>query len=351
MKHTTRASALALAGALVLSACGDAPDADGDGDEQGASDTKACMITDQGGVDDGSFNETAYAGLLRAEDELGVEIQVLESASETDFEPNMQTFIQQGDCDLIVPVGFLLEDVTHAAAEANPDQLFAGVDFNNEVDFDNQLRLTFNTSEAAFLAGYAAAATTESGTLGTYGGLNIPTVTIFMDGFLAGVEAYNADEGADVEVIGWDGNDGQFAGGFDSLDEGRRITESLLDNGADTILPVAGPVGGGSAAAIEDRGEGRLIWVDTDGFESTPFGDIMFTSIQKQMDVAVFDAIQAVIDGTFEGGVYVGTLENEGVALAPFHDFADQVDADLQARLDELSEQIIAGEIETVPSA
>lgn len=348
--RSTRTLALPLAAALVLAACGDAPDDTPDGDAQ-ASDVKACMITDQGGVDDGSFNETAYNGLLRAEAELGVEIQALESSSEADFEPNMQTFIQDGNCDLIVPVGFLLEEVTLEAAAANPEQNFAIVDVFNGEEVPNVLGLNFATDEAAFLAGYAAAATSESGILGTYGGINIPPVTIFMDGFLAGVEHYNEETGSDVEVLGWDGADGQFTGNFDNLDDGRRITESLLDNGADTILPVAGPVGGGSAAAIEDRGEGRLIWVDTDGFESTSFGSIMFTSIQKQMDVAVFDAIQAVIDGTFEGGNYFGTLENDGVALAPFHDFDDEVPQEVKDELESIRQAIIAGELEVAPTA
>jgi basic membrane protein A and related proteins len=380
MRKMSRAVALALAGTLVLSACGDAPeddttdtdteatdddgeatdddgeatDDDGeaadDGDAAAAEDFRACMITDEGGVDDGSFNETAYNGLVRAEEELGVEVQVLESTSESDFEPNMQTFTT-GDCDLIVPVGFLLEAVTLEAAAANPEQDFAIVDVFNAEEVENVLGLNFNTDEAAFLAGYASAATTESGTLGTYGGINIPPVTIFMDGFLAGVNYFNEETGGDVQLIGWDGSEGQFTENFTNLDDGRRITESLLDNGADTILPVAGPVGGGSAAAIQDRGEGRLIWVDTDGYESTDFGDIMFTSIQKQLDVAVFDAIEAKLNGTFEGGNYFGTLENDGVALAPFHDFDADVPQEVKDELEAIREGIIAGEIEVAPDA
>ena len=372
-KTTRRMFAAAVAGALVLTACGEAPEdapqgsdtedtgcetdgetePEGEGDETGDEGTEetdflACMITDQGGVDDGSFNETAYNGLLRAESELGVQVEYLESQSETDFQPNMQAFIQQ-DCDLIVPVGFLLAEVTGEAAESDPDQLFAIVDYPNEWGVDNVLGLTFNTSEAAFLAGYAAAAQTETGTVGTYGGLNIPTVTIFMDGFLAGVEHYNEAKGEDVQVLGWDGSDGQFTNDFSSLDLGRSVTETLMDNGADIILPVAGPVGGGSAAAIQDRGEGLLIWVDTDGYESTDFGSIMFTSVMKQMDVAVFDAIEAALNGTFAGGDYVGTLENEGVALASFHDFESDLPEGLQGEIDELKAQIIAGELETTP--
>jgi basic membrane protein A len=381
MRKITRAGALAVAGALALTACGEAPEddaaaptdeapeddaaaptdeADGeatdgeasdgeatDGGDGGgdASDVKACMITDQGGIDDQSFNQTSYDGLLQAEEELGVEVQVLESGSAADFEPNMQTFIQQGDCDLIVPVGFLLAEVTFAAAEANPDQDFAIVDFPNTEGLDNVLGLTFETDQAAFLAGYASAATTDSGILGTYGGQNIPTVTIFMDGFLAGMNYFNEETGGDVELLGWNGEEGQFSGDFESLDEGRRITELQLDNGADTIMPVAGPVGGGSAAAIQDRGEGRLVWVDTDGFESTDFGDLMFTSVVKGLDVATFDAVQSVVDDSFEGGDYSGTLENDGVSLAPFHDYEDEVPAEVMEELDAIREGIIAGDI------
>jgi basic membrane protein A and related proteins len=365
--------ALFAAGALALSACAEAPDDEPEPDpdpvdepdeeeeaveeedpevdepDPEAVDLLACMITDQGGVDDGSFNETAFNGLVRAEEELGVEIAWLESMSETDFQPNMEAFIGQ-DCDIIIPVGFLLAEVTGEAAEANPDQDFAIVDYPNEWGVDNVLGLLFATDEAAFLAGYAAAAFTETGVVGTYGGLNIPTVTIFMDGFLAGINFYNDETGEDVQLLGWDGEDGQFTGDFSSLDLGRSVTATLMDNGADIILPVAGPVGGGSAAEIQDRGEGLLIWVDTDGYHSTDFGDIMLTSVMKQMDVAVFDAIQAQLDGTFEGGDYLGTLENEGVEIAPFHDYEDQMPEGLDERLEELRQDIIAGEISVEPA-
>jgi basic membrane protein A and related proteins len=164
-------------------------------------------VTDQGGVDDRSFNQTAYEGLERARDELGIEIAVLESQSETDFEPNIEAFLGQ-DCDLIVTVGFLLGDVTEAAAQANPDQNFAIVDYAYEDDYDNLRELVFATDQAAFLAGYVAAGVTETGIVGTYGGINIPTVSIFMDGYLAGVNYYNEENGTDVEVEGWDGSDG-----------------------------------------------------------------------------------------------------------------------------------------------
>ncbi len=380
MKTTTRVFAALASAALLATACGDAPDAtddettdttteatDTDTDTETEADTetetstasadyKACMITDTGGVDDRSFNQTAFKGIEDAEDDFGVEGTVLESQSAADFEPNMNQFLQQ-DCNLIVTVGFLLGDATAAAAEANPDQNFAIVDFDffdseagEDITFDNVKELTFATDEAAFLAGYVSAGMSETGAIGTYGGINIPTVSIFMDGYLAGANYYNEQNDADVNVLGWDGSDGQFTGDFEDQTKGRNITEQLLQNGADIIMPVAGPVGQGTGAALQAAGEGMMVWVDTDGFESVPqFSDLILTSVMKNMDVAVFDTIQNGVNDSFEGGLYVGTLENEGVAIAPFHEFEDDVPQELKDQLDPIREQIIAGELAVTP--
>jgi basic membrane protein A len=357
-----RAMAMAVAGALLLAACGEAPDDDApdatdtetETDEQAGEpaedvDFLGCLVTDQGGVDDRSFNETAWAGMQRAEQELGITARVLESTSETDFEPNIQEFVDQ-DCDLIVTVGFLLGEATEAAAQANPDTNFAIVDYAYDDDYDNLRELVFATEEAGFLAGYVAAAMTETGTIGTYGGINIPPVTVFMDGYLAGAMYYNEENGTDVQVEGWDGSDGLFTGNFESQDDGRNVTDTLLQAGADIIMPVAGPVGLGTATAIEDFGSGWMIWVDTDGYESTQYGSLMLTSVMKNMDVAVFDTIEAAVNGEFEGGLYVGDLENDGVGIAPFHDFDDEVPQEVKDRLEELRQGIIDGEISVDPA-
>lgn len=355
--------ALALGLALVAAACGDddddtetsntteAPSGSAsspdettttEGDGGGDSDFTACQVTDTGGVDDDSFNETAFAGLESAAEELGFEPAFLESESDADFAPNIQSFLDQ-DCGLIVTVGFLLGDATEAAAQENPDSKFAIVDYAYETTYDNLLGLTFATDEAAFLAGYVAAAVTETGTIGTYGGIEIPTVTIFMDGLVAGVEQYNTDNGTDVQVIGTD----LFTGDFENVENGRATTEALIQQGADIIMPVAGPVGNGTIEAIRaGGGSEKVIWVDTDGCVSVADDcDLFLTSVMKNMDVAVHDAAIAAADGTFEGGVYSGTLENDGVAIAPFHDYEDAVPQEVKDRLEELTEQIISGEI------
>jgi basic membrane protein A len=353
--------AVALGLTLVAAGCGDDDDDEDtsstteepSGSAPAESDFLACQVTDTGGVDDRSFNQTAFAGLEEAAEEIGFEPSVLESQSDADFEPNIQAHIDAG-CDLIVTVGFLLGDATAAAAEANPDQEFAIVDFDffdvdagEDITLDNVRELTFATDEAAFLAGYVAAATTETGTIGTYGGINIPTVTIFMDGLLAGIEFYNEEAGADVQLVGWDGSDGLFTGDFENVDNGRNTTNQLLDQGADIILPVAGPVGLGTIEAIEaGGGNERVIWVDTDGCVSVPDSCQYFlTSVMKNMDVAVRDVTLAAADGAFEGGLYLGTLENEGVGIAPFNEFEDAVPQEVKDRVAELQEQIISGEI------
>jgi len=372
MSKTRPLIALSLAAMLVLAACGEAPEDEApepdpaeeveEPDDEAAApeeepeepadpvDFLACQITDTGGVDDRSFNQTVWEGFQRAEAELGVEIAVLESESEADFDPNIRAMIDRG-CDLIVTVGFLLGDATEEAAQANPDQLFGIVDFAYEDTYDNLREIVFETDEAGFLAGYVSAGTTETGTVGTYGGINIPTVSIFMDGYLAGVEYYNQEHGTNVVVEGWDGDDGLFTGNFDSQDDGRRVTDSLLEQGADIIMPVAGPVGLGTAAALEDFGDGLMIWVDTDGYVSVPqFSHLMLTSVLKRMDVASFDVIQEALEDRFEGGLYVGTLENEGVGIAPFHDHEDTVPDEVKDALDGLRQGIMDGSISVDPA-
>ena len=340
MRRNSRVTlALVAAGALVLSACG--------GEDEAAG-FKACQITDTGGIDDRSFNQTVWDGFLRAEEELGVEVKYLESTSESDYDPNLQAFVDEG-CEVIVTVGFLLGDATEAFAIANPESNFGIIDYAYETSYSNLLGMVFDTDEAAFLAGYAAAGMTESGTVGTWGGVNIPPVSIFMDGFLAGVNHYNAEKGTSVEVLGWDGADGVFIGSFEAADLGNAATAEMLQNGADIVLPVAGPAGLGAATAIQDFGSGLMIWVDTDGYFSTDFGSLTLTSVEKKMDNATFDLIKAVQDGTFSGGTYVGTLENAGVGISPFHDFDGQVSDELKAELESLRAAIIAGELTTTP--
>jgi basic membrane protein A len=204
--------------------------------------------------------------------------------------------------------------------------------------------VTFQTDEAAFLAGYVSAGMTETGVVGTFGGIAYPTVTIFMNGLTQGVDYYNAQNGTDVVVLGWDveAQDGLFTGNFESLDDGRTFAQNLVDEGADIVLPVAGPVGLGSAALCQETGACMIIGVDSDWYASTEYGSVVLTSILKKLDNAVFDAVSTfyVLDAL--GNNYLGTLVNGGVGLSPFHDFEDAVPQELKDAVAQLEADIIA---------
>lgn len=374
MKRHFRFLALLTALALVLAACGgdeaaedttttteaptttaapDTTETTADGEETTTTTAIVedagliCQVTDVGGVDDRGFNASAWDGAQRAAEAFGAEARVLESQAETDYEVNINSFIDAG-CGLIVTVGFLLGDATEEAAQANPDTNFTIVDFAYEEPPANLKGLVFNTDEAAFLAGYLAAGVTETGVVGTFGGINIPPVTIFMDGFVRGVEYYNEVKGTSVEVLGWDPEtqEGSFTNNFESLDDGRAFAQSLVDEGADIVMPVAGPVGLGAAALAAELGTFVIVGVDVDGFEADPNNaDVYLTSVLKRIDNAVFAAAEDAFEGTFTNELYVGTLENEGVGLAPFHSQADRVPDELASELEELDDAIISGEV------
>ncbi|MFQ5612009.1 MAG: phosphate/phosphite/phosphonate ABC transporter substrate-binding protein, partial [Anaerolineae bacterium] len=310
------------------------------------------MISDVGGIDDKGFNQISWEGMLMAQEQLGVEVNFLESQQQTDYEKNINEFLRQG-YDGIVTVGFLLGDATKAASEANPDVPFAIVDFPSQTSGD--MGLLFAVDQPSFVAGYLAAGMTETGIVCTYGGIKIPPVVQFMVAFEKGVKHYNQQKGADVQVLGWKtdpaaegGGDGSFTGNFESTDDGRRFAENFFDEGCDIIFPVAGPVGIGSAAAAKDRGF-TMIGVDTDYFERFPeTADIYLTSVLKNIDVAVFTAVESMANGTFEGGTnFIGTLDNGGVGLAPYHDYEGSVPDELKAEVEALTAAIAAGEIST----
>lgn len=312
-----------------------------------------CQITDTGGIDDNSFNQTAWQGVLDAQEQLGTTARFLESQAETDYEANLNSVLG-GDCDLIITVGFLLGEATQTAAEANPDQMFSIVDFAYEPTIPNVLGQVYATDQAAFLAGYLAAGMTETGVVGTFGGINIPPVTIFMDGFAWGINHYNAINGTSTTLLGWDPEtrQGLFTNNFDSLDDGRAFAQNLYDEGADIILPVAGPVGLGSAALADELGPDllKIIGVDADLYETDPQnGHVYLTSVTKRMDATVFEVIEFAMSSDFAGGVLVGTLDNGGVALAPFHDMAPLVPDALRQQLESLRSSIIGGDLMVGP--
>jgi basic membrane protein A len=342
--------------ALLVTACGAAPEA-GTTATQTALDYTGCIVSDSGGFDDQSFNQSSYDGLKKAEADLGIKVNQVESQTNNDFEPNLRAMVTAG-CDLTVTVGFLLGDATKAQALANPNSHFAIIDFGYAEPIPNVKPIIYDTAQAAFLAGYLAAGTTKTGTVATFGGIKLPTVTIFMDGYADGVKYYNEKKGKDVKVLGWDKatQDGSFTGDFTKQDVGKQLTQNFLDQGADIVMPVAGPVGKGAGAALQEAKDAgkdvKLIWVDSDGYLTAPeYKDIMLTSVMKQMGDAVETVVKEDTEGKFSNTPYVGTLENDGVKLAPFHDLESQVPAELKSELDQIKKDIVDGKLKVESAA
>ncbi len=364
MKKSLVAPALMSALALSVAGCASAPESSSSstatstttaaaGSSSSASGAfKACMVSDEGGFDDKSFNQTSHDGLVKAVSELGIQPGEMQSQSASDFAKNITSMVN-AKCNIIVTVGFMLGDATVAAAKANPTVQFAIVDWNDATKtkgLKNLKPLIFNTAQPSFLAGYAAAAQSSTGKVGTFGGMNISTVTIFMDGFAQGVDYYNTQKSKSVKVLGWDPKNpkgGQFTGNFSDVAGGKRIATTLTSQGADVLFPVAGPAGMGALqVAKASSGKVSAVWVDTDGCVSAAdYCSTLLTSVQKQMDVAVFDAIKAAKDGTFSADPYVGSLDNDGVKLADFHEFDSKVSDETKSELEAIKADIISGKI------
>jgi len=352
MRRAAGGGLAALVAATVLAACGDAPEESEDTSGSGASDFLPCIVSDAGGFDDKSFNQLSYEGVEQAANELGTDFKAVESNNENDYAPNLESLVAEG-CDAIVTAGFNLSAATVDSANANPDLDYvlvddaADTDFDGKKDAENVKPLLYNTAEAAFLAGYLAADYTKTGVVGTYGGEPFPTVTIFMDGFKQGVDYYAKEKGKDVKVVGWDGKNGSFTGGFEANETATNTARQLIDQDADVILPVGGPIYQGALTAIDASGKDvALIGVDADFYETDPnTREVVLTSILKNMKISTYEAITAAGNDEFDAEAYVGTLENDGVGLAPYHNFESKVSDTVAGELDEIKAGIIDGSI------
>lgn len=370
MKTTKKAvvSGLAMFGAAALLAgCGAAPESNGGASAGAGADLvegfTPCIISDDGGWNDRSFNQSAKEGIDKAAAELGVKAIDVESSSANDYAPNLENLVAEG-CTFIVAVGFKLSADTVASATANPNIQYAIIDDRADIDEDgktdapNIKPLLFDTVQAAYLGGYAAAAySAENGVnkVGTVGGVPIPPVTIFMDGFVDGVKKYDDEKGANVQTFGWDvaAQNGSFTGAFAANDPAKQAAKGLLDQGVDVLLPVGGPIYISAAEAIRDGGsKSVMIGVDSDLAKADEtVSDLVLTSIMKRIDTAVFDSVTQAAKGEFDVTPYVGTLENDGVGLADFGS-AFTLPAGLVDEIAALREQIVSGSLQvTSPSS
>lgn len=334
--------AVLAAASIALVACAPAPEQGSDASGSGC----VRMVTNSGGLEDRSFNQSSWEGLQQAESEYGIDAEALVSTGETDLAPNVQQAVDSG-CQLIVTVGWELAEPTTDQAAKHPELDFAIVD--EMVEGENIKPVVFDTAQASFLAGYLAAGVSKTGVVATFGGGNQPPVTLFMDGFVDGVAKYNEVHGTQVRALGWDkqAQDGAFTGDFEDINKGKALTEGFIDQGADVILPVAGQVGEGAAAAALEREGVSIVWVDSDGYESLPaqFRPVILTSVLKNTQDAMVEIVGDVQGGEFSNEPYIGTLENEGVEIAPYHDLAGLVPAALDGEIEGLRQAIIAGEI------
>jgi basic membrane protein A len=310
---------------------------------------KACMVTDTGGIDDRSFNASSWEGMQQAKKaNSSIGTKYLQSVAQSDYAPNINALVNE-KCGIIVTVGFLMGDATKAAASANPSAKFAIVDYSYSPALSNVDALIFDTAQAGFLGGYLAAGMSKTGKVATFGGMKLPTVTIFMDGFYDGVQYYNQKKGKSVQVLGWNTKtqNGTFTGDFTDQAKGTQRTNTFIQQGADIVFPVAGNVGLGAAAAAKaTNGKVNLLWVDTDGCISAPqYCGVFISSVVKGIQPTVKTAVLSAAEGSFKGGNFVGNLKNDGVGIAPFHQFDSKVPAELKTELAQIRTGIIDGSI------
>ncbi len=349
--------------ALVAAACGDSATtttADGETTTTAAvmdNAVKACLVTDLAGVDDRSFNASAWQGVqdAMAAGYATADSFYLESTDAADWQPNIDQFISQG-CEHIVTVGFALGEVTAINAAANPDIIWTMVDnvLTDEtfapLALANVRELVYQTDQAAFAAGYLAAGVSTTKVLCTYGGGNFPTVSIFMDGFTRGAAYYNEVKGTDVTVLGWDVDaaDGQFTGSFTDMGLARQTAESQFQEGCDVSIPVGGAINLPAGDAINDLGlDAALVGVDADAYFAmdAQYQGVWLTTVEKAIAPFVGLAIQEQVEDTWTAGAFVGDLSNNGVGLSDYHDWDSKVSDELKAEVEQLLEDIKSGAV------
>ncbi|WP_281862817.1 BMP family lipoprotein [Planomicrobium okeanokoites] len=346
---------LMLAAGTMLAACGSDEDTSstdtGNGGEGGegteeTSDFSVAMVTDVGGVDDKSFNQSAWEGLQKFGEENGLEkgdggFDYLQSQSDADYNTNLNNLIRR-DFDVVFGIGFLMEGAVAEIAAQQPDAQIAIIDA--VVEADNVASVLFKEQEGAFLAGVAAALMTETGKVGFVGGMDIPVIERFEAGFLAGVEAAKPDVEVDV----------QYTGAFDKAELGKTTANRMYQGGADIIFHAAGGTGNGVFTEAKERKEADadanvwVIGVDSDQYDEGQVGDanITLTSVLKRVDNAVFNISEQAMNGEFPGGeTVVYGLADDGIDLA---DSRGAIPEDIMTQIEEFKQQIIDGDI-TVP--
>lgn len=340
------ALSLVLAAGALLGACG-AADKEEAGDDKQEDKFSVAMVTDVGGVDDKSFNQSAWEGLQKFGAENGLKegkggYSYLQSSSDADYATNLNKLVRD-DFDLVYGIGFLMTDAINEIAEQQPEANFAIVD--SVVEKPNVASITFKEHEGSFLVGVVAGLTTKTNKIGFVGGMEIPLIEKFESGFLAGVKSVNPN--ATVEV--------QYAGAFDKADTGKAIASSMYANGIDVIYHASGATGNGvfsEAKDLKTKDPNRELWVIGVDKDQAPEGEVeidgkaynvTLTSMVKRVDVAVYDVATKAMNGEFPGGQIIEYgLDQDGVGIAPTQ---DNISEDVLKAVDEWKQKIINGEV------
>jgi basic membrane lipoprotein Med (substrate-binding protein (PBP1-ABC) superfamily) len=304
-----------------------------------------CLVTDLGRVNDGTFNQFAHEGGSQAAEDYDLEYDFIETQNQADYARNIQTCLDE-EFDAVVTVGFLIGDATYAAAEANPDVYFIGIDQFFAEPLPNLVGILFREDQGGFLAGAMAAMMSESGIVGIVGGQSVPPVVKFRRGYEQGVAFINEEAGTDVQVLG------VYIDDFLAPDRGAAAAEQFIGEGADVIFGAGGPTGSGGIAyaAANDT---LVIGVDQDeyfttfGEGETPGAENLITSAVKRVDIGVYDMLALLAEGEPlpEGSIFVLTAENGGITFAPPHDA--EVPEEVTAVMEEILAGLADGSIET----
>ncbi|MGI8315149.1 BMP family lipoprotein [Halobacillus mangrovi] len=352
--------ALLLTIGLVLGACGSSDDGgetsggsndsgnnDQNAEEGGNGDFSVAMVTDVGGVDDKSFNQSAWEGLQAFGEENGLSkgegFDYAQSESDADYTTNLNRLVRQ-DYNLIFGIGYLLQPAIEEVAGQYPETNFAIVD--SVAEGDNVASITFKEHQGSFLAGVAAAKKTKSNQVGFVGGVEGDLIKKFESGFVAGVKSVNADIQVDV----------QYAESFAAADKGKLIASNMYSKGIDVIYHASGATGNGVFAQAKDLKKNNpdenvwVIGVDRDQYEEGAIGDtnVTLTSMVKRVDVAVKDVATQAMNGEFPGGeVLEYGLDDDAISIARTNEEA--LNEDIIGAVEEWKQKIVNGDID-VPS-
>ena len=289
---------------------------------------KIGMVTDVGGVNDGSFNQSAWEGLQRAAENFGCEVKYIESKGDADFVPNIESFLDE-DYDLIICTGYVMADAVRDAAELNPDQKFAIVDDASNADLDNVTCMMFEQEQASYLVGLAAGYTTESNIVGFVTGAANETMNSFGYGYCAGV----LDANPDATILQYNANN------FGDASGGKTAVNTMVTKGADVVFHAAGGTGIG---VIDGCKENKIWAIGVDSDQSPLAPETILTSALKRVDNACYDATKKTILGTLEGGVETYDLAAGGVDIAPT---TDNLSKDVLEKIEKAKKDIIAGDL------